>query len=166
MYTPGSLGYLIGNRNKFWLFAPSDNNFSIDVAPGGTFNTFQMIEVAAKTIKQIKQITMTRSSHCFMPITSTLDISGNMDYATNISSRDLVAEGLTPFDSYIGVMDSNMYHATLNQNMVDYLINEIETYIQGPREVQLSHLHASFAARFCCHCYLAVQHQPQVDNWE
>ena len=72
-----------------------------------------------------------------MPITSTLDISGDMNYSTNISSRDLVAEGLTPFDSYIGVMDSNMYHATLNQNMVDYLINEIETYIQGSREVLL-----------------------------
>ena len=132
-----TIDYIFGRRNKFWLFAPSDNNFSIDAAPGGTFNTFQMIQDAAQTNKQIKQITMSRSSHCFMPITSTLDISGNMNYGTNISSRDLVAEGLTPFDSYIGVMDSNMYHATLNQNIVDYLINEIETYIQGPREVQL-----------------------------
>ena len=72
-----------------------------------------------------------------MPITSTLDISGNMNYNTDLSSLNLVAEGLTPFDSYAGVMDSNMYHATLNQNMVDYLINEFETYLQGPREVQL-----------------------------
>ena len=72
-----------------------------------------------------------------MPITSTLDISNNMNYNTDISLRNLVDEGLTPFDSYAGVMDSNMYHATLNQNLVNYLINEVETYIQGPREVQL-----------------------------
>ena len=137
MYTPGDMGYLIGNRNKFWLFAPSNNNFSIDAAPGGAFNTFQMIQDAAQTNPQIKQITMSRSSHCFMPITSTLDISGNMNYNTDLSSLNLVEEGLTPFDSYAGVMDSNMYHATLNQNMVDYLINEFETYLQGPREVQL-----------------------------
>ena len=72
-----------------------------------------------------------------MPITSTLDISGNMNYCTDISSRDLVAEGLTPFDSYAGAMDSNMYHVTFNQQLVDYLLNEIETYISGQREIQL-----------------------------
>ena len=29
-----------------------------------------------------------------------------------------------------------MDHITFDYNLVDYLINEIETYIQGPREVQ------------------------------
>lgn len=78
-----------------------------------------------------------QTSHCFMPITSTLDISGNMNYCTDISTRDLVAEGLTPFDSYTGVIDSNMEHVTFNQNIFNYLINEIETYIQGNREVTM-----------------------------
>ncbi len=72
-----------------------------------------------------------------MPITSTLDISGNLNYGTDVSNIDLVAEGLTPFDSYAGVMDSNMYHVTFDQHLVDYMLNEVETYIQGPREVQL-----------------------------
>ena len=72
-----------------------------------------------------------------MPITSTLDISGNLNYCTDVSNINLATEGMTPFDSYAGVMDSNMYHVTFNQHLVDYMLNEIETYVQGPREVQL-----------------------------
>ena len=108
-----------------------------------------------------------------MPITSTLDIRGNMNYATNISSRDLVAEGLTPFDSYIGVMDSNMYHATLNQNMVDYLINEVETYIQGPREIKMCtqssytlHLPQDSTATVVWTCSDSIRIQPTNNPYE
>ena len=118
-----------------------NNNFgqtSPDIAPGCLYNTFDQIESAVKDKTGGFAITVHNvNNHCFMPITSTLDISGNMNYSTDISSRDLVAEGLTPFDSYAGVTDNNMYHVTFNQHLVDYMLNEIETYVQGPREVQL-----------------------------
>ena len=122
---------------------PFTNNFgkcSPDVAPGGFYKTFEQIEDAVKKMKYIGHFVLSvnnQTSHCFMPITSTLDISGNMNYCTDISTRDLVAEGLTPFDSYTGVIDSNMEHVTFNQNIFNYLINEIETYIQGNREVTM-----------------------------
>lgn len=137
MYSPNTLAYIFGNRLKCWAFAPSVNNYSIDGAAGGTFNTFDILYSAAQNNSSIDTIPTNIHTHCFMPITSTLDINGNMNYCTNISSRDLVAENLTPFDSYIGLTDSNMYHATLNQHLVDYMLNEIESFIQGPREIQL-----------------------------
>lgn len=120
-------------------FNNNSGNTSPDVAPGGTYNTYDQVHQALKNISVIGDLTavsINQNIHCFMPITSTLDIIGNMNYCTDISSRDLVAEGLTPFDSYTGVTDSNMYHVTFNQQLVDYMLNEIETYIQGPREVQ------------------------------
>ena len=120
---------------------PFSNNFgkgSPDVAPGCLYDTYNQINAAVKKKSGNFSITVHNNQyHCFMPITSTLDISNNMNYNTDISSRNLVDEGLTPFDSYAGVMDSNMYHVTFNQHLVDYMLNEIETYIQGPREVQL-----------------------------
>lgn len=121
-------------------FSISSENSSPDVSPGGTYDTYDQVDRAIKNIPLLGSLTAVTSNqrtHCFMPITSTLDIGGNMNYSTDISSRDLVAEGLTQFDSYAGVMDSNMYHVTFNQHLVDYMLNEIETYVQGPREVQL-----------------------------
>ena len=115
-------------------------NSSPDVAPGGSYDTFDQVYKALKKIPIVGALTnvsINHRTHCFMPITSTLDISGNMNYCTDISTRDLVTEGLTPFDSYTGVIDSNMEHVTFNQNIFNYLINEIETYIQGNREVTM-----------------------------
>ena len=75
--------------------------------------------------------------HCFMPITSVLDINEPIPYATDVSNRDLVAEGKIPFDSYWGPLNKNMEHISFDYDLVDYLLNEIETYIQGPRDIQL-----------------------------
>ena len=117
------------------------NNFgkgSPDVAPGCLYDTYNQINSAVKKKSCNLSITVHNNQyHCFMPITSTLDISGNLNYCTDVSNINLATEGMTPFDSYAGVMDSNMYHVTFNQHLVDYMLNEIETYVQGPREVQL-----------------------------
>lgn len=114
-----------------------NNNCSIDAAPGGTYKTFDIFKKKIKEKIDASTFPINIHNHCFMPIPSTIDISSNMNYCTDISSRDLVAEGLTPFDSYAGIMDSNMYHVTFNQHLVDYMLNEIETYIVGLREIQL-----------------------------
>lgn len=131
--------FLFGKKVKMYVFANSVNNYSIDAAAGGKYKTFDIIHTAFEKNmgKKLKDGTTNIHNHCFMPITSTLDISGNMNYCTDISSRDLVEEGLIPFDSYSGVMDSNMYHVSFNQHLVEYMLNEIETYIVGLREIQL-----------------------------
>lgn len=117
------------------------NNFgkgSPDVAPGCLYDTYNQINSAVKKKSCNLSITVHNNQyHCFMPITSTLDISGNLNYCTDVSNINLATEGMTPFDSYAGVMDSNMYHVTFNQHLVDYMLNEIETYIVGLREIQL-----------------------------
>jgi len=138
MFAATGWQYFLGNRTKLWVFADSDGNFSIDAAPGGLYNTFEQIADAADDMgEQIQEITTTTKNHCFMPITSTLDIDGNMNYSTNISGRDLVLEGITPFASYTGPINKNMGHVTFDQNIVDYLLNEIETYIIGSRNMEL-----------------------------
>ena len=117
-----------------WTFNNDTGKCSPDAAPGGSYNTFD--QIAAKVDKNL--IVTNKSTHCFMPFTSVLDISGNMDYCTDISNRDLVDEGLTPFDSYAGSTDNNMYHVTFNGDLVDYLTDEIETYIKpGKRTISL-----------------------------
>jgi hypothetical protein len=106
---------------------------SIDAAPGGMYNSFKQIEDAIKAMPNspVKKITVSNENHCFMPVPSTLDIAGNINYCTNISNRNLVAENLTPFQSYKGSDNGNMKHVSFNDGIVNYLTNEIETYIQG-----------------------------------
>lgn len=132
---------LFNDTYRLELFGSATNNFSIDAAPGGTYRTFSIIKETFDNNEDLGEfiapITTNIENHCFMPITSTLDVSGNMNYSTDVSSIDLVADSLIPFDSYAGVMDSNMYHVTFNQQLVDYMLNEIETYIDGPRNIQL-----------------------------
>ena len=110
---------------------------SPDVAPGCWYNTFDQIAEAFPEFWSIVWINQQR--HCFMPTTSVLDISGNMDYCTHIASMDLVAQGKTPFHSYCGPGHSgNMEHVTFNTHIKDWLINEVETYIEpGDREIPL-----------------------------
>jgi hypothetical protein len=141
MYSRNANEYIAGNRTKLTVHAYSDNNFcSIDGAPGGLYNTFKQIEEAAGVMSSVSDVTLSLPDHCFMPTNSTLDVrdsQGNMvNYCTNLSNIDLVAQGMTPFDSYAStVSDTNSEHVTFNQHIADYLINEIETYIVGKRTI-------------------------------
>ncbi|MDR2979763.1 MAG: T9SS type A sorting domain-containing protein [Bacteroidales bacterium] len=105
---------------------------SPDAAPGGHYNTYDQIEGALNGIGA--SIATNRHTHCFMPTPSVLDIRGNMNYCANISNRDLVAEGKTPFNAYWGPTSKNMEHISFDNNLIKWVFNEIETYIQGPRK--------------------------------
>ncbi|MDR1345820.1 MAG: hypothetical protein LBK03_03860, partial [Bacteroidales bacterium] len=139
MFSPSQPAYVFGKRTRMWIMADAGTHCSIDAAPGGTYNTFEQIREAAKKASDlIKAIDMTNASHSFMPVTSTLDISGNMNYCTNISGMNLAALGKTPFQSYCGSGSSaNMEHVSFNDHIVTYLINEVETYITGEKEMSL-----------------------------
>ena len=122
-----------------WTFQNDENRGSLDVAPGCKYYTFdKVVSSFSDTLIALRiiNIPINQHSHCFMPITSVLDINEPMLYATDVSNRDLVAEGKVPFDSYWGPLNKNMEHITFDYDLVDYLLNEIETYIQGPREVR------------------------------
>jgi len=84
-----------------------------------------------------------------MPVTSVLDISGDMNYCTDFSGMDLVAQGKTPFQSYCSPgNDTNMEHVTYDAKIANYVRNEIETYIEpGDREVSLCDI-ATYSVHF------------------
>jgi hypothetical protein len=113
-------------------FTNNTGKCSPDAAPGGYFKTYDA--VAKKLKKYGATISTNHNKHSFMPIPSVLDISGNMNYCTNIVNRDLVAEGITPFQSYWGNNSENMDHVEFNEDLVIWLTNEIETY-NLPRNV-------------------------------
>ena len=123
-----------------WTYTNQDNRGNIDIAPGCKYYTFDII---ANKMPQtfinmgVLNVVQNEHSHCFMPITSVLDINAPIPYATDVSNIDLVAEGIIPFDSYWGPLNKNMEHITFDYDLVDYLLNEIETYIVGQREIQL-----------------------------
>ena len=114
-----------------WTVTAPNNYCSIDAAPGCYYNTFE--QVKDKTKGSITNIYL--KNHCFMPTTSVLDITGNYDYCTDFSNRDLVTEGKVPFNSYWGPIDKNMQHITFDKDLANYLINEIETYITGKKTI-------------------------------
>lgn len=124
-----------------WAFPNNGGRGSLDVAPGCKYPTFD--KIANNDFMSFLQnigvvnVFLNQHTHCFMPITSVLDISDPLPYATDVSNRDLVAERKMPFDSYWGPLDKNMEHISFDNDLVGYLLNEIETYIQGPRDVQL-----------------------------
>ncbi|MDR1345904.1 MAG: GPI inositol-deacylase, partial [Bacteroidales bacterium] len=130
--------FLILSTSTTRGFNNNTGKCSPDAAPGGNYNTFDQIESAVKSLGPVVNTNL--HTHCFMPITSTLDIQGNVDHCTDISGVDLVARKLTPFQSYCGPGDAkNMYHVTFDQHIVDYLVNELETYINmdGSQSMQL-----------------------------
>ena len=122
-----------------WSFSNNGNKGSLDVAPGCKYYTFDILtnKMLAFQVLGLLQVVFNQHTHCFMPTTSVLDINAPIPYATDVSNIDLVAEGIIPFDSYWGPLNKNMEHITFDYDLVDYLLNEIETYIVGQREIQL-----------------------------
>ena len=118
-----------------WSHTNNTGKCSLDVAPGASYNTFDQIGAAVKKLGVTVQTN--QHTHCFMPITSVLDISGNMNYCTNFSSINLVAQGKTPFQSYWGPTNKNMEHISFDNNLATWLINEIETYTTGSRTISI-----------------------------
>ncbi|MDR1345460.1 MAG: hypothetical protein LBK03_01990, partial [Bacteroidales bacterium] len=116
-----------------------------DAAPGGTYNTFQ--QIYEPTMKSLMETTgpiingphcaLNSPSHCFMPTYSTLGYWNGWQNSCqdlwNNGNRNLVAEGVIPFQSYWGPVGYNMEHVTCNPALVEYLFNEIETYIAGEK---------------------------------
>ncbi|HKK09983.1 MAG TPA: hypothetical protein VJ939_04060, partial [Bacteroidales bacterium] len=93
----------------FWIrqritINSNQNSCSYDVAPGGTYDTYVQIKDNATN----GDVTPTLNealidSHSFISTKSALAFTGsNQDLAENMSTRNLVATGETPFHSYWG----------------------------------------------------------------
>ncbi len=126
-------------RESCTISAPNNGVCGLDAAPGGVYNTFEKIYEEAVKDPRVKPIQMEQVGHCFMPITSTLDLNRNVipNYCTDISHRDMVAEKLTPFGDYWGPVNKNMDHVLFDPDLYTWFINEIDTYVKGSRKIPL-----------------------------
>ncbi|MDR3046296.1 MAG: hypothetical protein LBU51_01625, partial [Bacteroidales bacterium] len=116
-------------------------NCGYDAAPGGTYNTFQILNDEIRAVEMLhineSNITLPLPSHCFMPTYSTLGYpQGNQNPCASLSIENLINQNKIPFASAWAPRGYNMEHVTFNDTLVDYLLNEIETYIQGPDTVK------------------------------
>lgn len=121
-------------NNAGWGTSPG---LSLDYIPGGSFSTFQTIadEGSGFSFRANTTFNVQRPSHSFIPLKSALAFNypntagtvlnpavGNL--AENLAGRNLVCEGLTPFDAYFAPQD-NEEHVALTQASVDFILPHI-----------------------------------------
>ncbi len=148
------------NRNSVFSSAPS-TTYSYDNGPGGYFNTLQILSdqgtsdftnvpkldyaVGAVTLAtgllhtlgflgsgNSTHFNVNIGIHSFIPTKSSLAFKGtNPDFGEDLSGRNLVCTGETPFDSYYSPL-SNENHVSLTQKSTDYVLSEIRGIKQVP----------------------------------
>ena len=117
-----------------WTWENNTGKCSPDAAPGGYYDTFD------KVASSFWFVSFNQKNHCFMPIPTVLDISGDPDYCMSIPNsptNNLVTQGKIPFSAYWGSEDTNMDHVEFSDTLVKWLFNEIETYTTGPRTISI-----------------------------
>ena len=117
-------------------FASPSYTASYDIAPGGAFNTFEIIRdeapyeifvpIAGPLVTTVYAHTfLSKKAHCFIPTKSALAFTGsNQDLAEPLNGRSLVCTGETPFHAYYAPT-SNEAHVSLNASNVAWIMNEL-----------------------------------------
>ena len=121
-------------------FSTPSYTSSYDAAPGGMFNTQQQIaannkdSVAVKLGGTLKNYFWNvQNNHSFVSTKSALAFTGsNQNLSENISSRNLVCTGETPFNSYFGSFSTNQTHITLWPDAMNWLVQEFNGNPQPP----------------------------------
>jgi len=121
---------------------------SYDNAPGGTFNSQGQIQSSGNGAiswiiggyqKVQTSITNVIQNHSFIPTKSALAFKGtNQNLSENVSTRNLICTGETPFDSYFGSFTTNYFHLTLANDAANWLTQEILGNPQPPSVVKSS----------------------------
>lgn len=142
-----------GHRNtRPWDVYPFDAGISLDAAPGGLYDTPKVLadkgtkvedyETNALQLLSVSGILPTprwisitgssvdfpiiRAKHSFIPTKSALAMrSGLHNLGEDLSNRDLVCSGETPFDAYYAADWQNTDHVALNQGIVNFVLAEL-----------------------------------------
>jgi hypothetical protein len=102
------------------------NNYSLDNSPGGISSTFADFQSDPWSFWYLLEWDIPIPIHSFIPTKSALAFTGtNADLGENVSSRNLVTTGETPFHSYWGPVNKNMPHISFDASMACWLRNEI-----------------------------------------
>jgi hypothetical protein len=141
----GSTAPIFAFKGVKWL--PEIKNYttpsytsSLDGAPGGTFYTQQTIAgfggitVAKFAFVNIKTyFSSVQNNHSFINTKSALGFQGsNQNLSENMSGRNLVCTGETPFDSYFAPLNTNYEHINLWPAAANFLVQEISGNQQAP----------------------------------
>ncbi len=130
------------NRHYEEKFAQTPSNTrSYDVVPGGQYNTIGVIQQQGTISDLLKYTTFSNviNNNAFIPTVSALALTnGNSrDWAENLSNRNLVCTGETPFNAYFTPVN-NEGHVTLTSASVDWVKNELNNLPQpSPYSIQL-----------------------------
>ncbi len=103
-----------------------------DRVPGGKFNTQEVIKTEGeKSTWLFNAVSNTKFSdvindHSFIPTVSALSLTNHLtrDWSENLSTRNLVCSGETPFDNYF-TPENNEDHVFLSASNVAWIKNEI-----------------------------------------
>ncbi|MDR1793347.1 MAG: T9SS type A sorting domain-containing protein [Bacteroidales bacterium] len=138
--------YKINSSQGYYEFKRG-HGCGIDASSGGTYRSFetaytQIYNYAKERYNAVWdcptcEATLSYPGHCFIPTASALGYQHGTDYPCENLNVNLVDQGKTPFASYWAPTNENMEHITINASMRNYLINEIETYITGDREIEM-----------------------------
>lgn len=126
---------------------------SMDVVQGGTFGTFDIFQqefehpLREKGIKDV-QWRQNRHNHAFIPTVSSLAFKNpNFDWNADIN-RNLLCNREIPFDAYF-VAKTNEEHVFVSNELVDWLMKEIEGNYQAPN-LDLSNITLSTTQKILC----------------
>ena len=151
-------GFWSGNYTTDIHAAAEPGATSVDASPGGyttiTGDLVSSSQAAAKD--QIGLIglpfagTLTRTDnqyHSFIPTVSALALTKVNDFGENLSSRNLICDGRTPFSAYYAPAD-NEEHVNVNFNNVAFLKQELAGDISGSSGIGVYPANASGAGEF------------------
>jgi len=118
----------------------SSTSSSVDVAPGGLYNFIGQTQqqgngmiISFASIPFVFSFSNVIANSSFISTKSALAFTGtNQKYNENISNRNLVCTNETPFNSYFGSFTTNQFHATLWNDAMNWLTQEINGNPQPP----------------------------------
>ncbi len=100
------------------------NTKSYDIVPGGFYNTIEFIKEEGSISDALSYTTISNvvNNHSFIPTVSALSLnnSGSRDWSENLSTRNLVCTGETPFNDYYTPVN-NEEHVFLTSSSVDWV---------------------------------------------
>ena len=112
-----------------------EDSYGLDSSPGGYRKTFKQITEESSMGDNYSLFwNLHIEDHSFIPTKSALAYSGyNPDLSEDLSDRNLISTGETPFHSYWAPVGKNMEHGTLfDEDLMVWLLQEINNTPMPP----------------------------------
>ncbi|HRP88795.1 MAG TPA: T9SS type A sorting domain-containing protein [Edaphocola sp.] len=107
-----------------------NNRGSMDIMPGGTFNTseflYNQVKKTTDSLNISTILNVLQPSHCFIPSISSLAFkNSNFNWSNSFNDYNLVCNNEIPFDNYF-TAPTNEEHVHLSEKAAHWVMEEIE----------------------------------------